>query len=219
MKNSSYMKGIVVFLAFLQLSFSAKENFPDIPASYLKVPLVRQAYEYSCGAAALLSVLYYWNIFDGGEADLYEPLKTSEEQGTSPRSILSVAQSMGLEGEIREGLTLGDLEVFLAQGKTVILDIVAWPEPPEPNRSCEQWLADYENGHYVVLVGIDEKNVYFMDPSTAGRYAFIPRDELLWRWHDADLIDQKLVKNHHLGIILSGKNARNFLPTSTSKIE
>lgn len=41
-----------------------------------------------------------------------------------------------------------------------------------------------ESGHYMVVMGIDDENVYFEDPPLPGTRGIIPRDEFLSRWHD-----------------------------------
>ena len=46
------------------------------------------------------------------------------------------------------------------------------------------YATDWSDGHYAVLIGYDNANLFFMDPSTSGKYAFIPREELAERWHD-----------------------------------
>jgi len=48
------------------------------------------------------------------------------------------------------------------------------------------WSQDWEDGHYVVGIGYDSNNIYFMDPATMGNYTYIPVDEFLARWHDKD---------------------------------
>ena len=59
-----------------------------------------------------------------------------------------------------------------------------WDELCEYNRITE------DDGHYVVLIGYKkdtEKDTYiyyFMDPSTAGSYAYLTEEEFILRWHD-----------------------------------
>ena len=38
----------------------------------------------------------------------------------------------------------------------------------------------------MVLIGYDDENLYFMDPSTGRHYAYIPRGEFVDRWHDVE---------------------------------
>ena len=39
-------------------------------------------------------------------------------------------------------------------------------------------------GHWVVAIGYNKDNIFFMDPSTSGNYTYIPKDKLVARWHD-----------------------------------
>ena len=66
--------------------------------SGIYVPLVRQSYDYSCGAASLASCLYYWGVWSGREPELY-PLLGTTCDGTKGESIIQVAQSFGLRVE------------------------------------------------------------------------------------------------------------------------
>ena len=146
------------------------------------VPIISQASSHSCGAAALMATLIYFGVFDGPESELHAPLAVTPEQGTHPDRIVAVARERGLTADKRTGLTLADVERALAQGAVVILAIQAWPE--QSHRDAGAWEASWEDGHYVVAVGLDDRNVYVMDPSVRGSYGFIPRAELLRRWHD-----------------------------------
>ncbi len=69
----------------------------------------RQSTEYSCGASALQSVLSYWGK-DVDEEDLMKLLKTTPETGTYPEDIIRVARELGFEAELRENLSIDDLE-------------------------------------------------------------------------------------------------------------
>ena len=176
---------------------------PGLPAGALAVPLVRQATSYSCGAAALQSVLAYWGAYDGGESGLYALLATTPKDGTDPVHLASGAVHFGLKAELREGMTLDELRRLLDSGDTVILDLQAW----RVAGATVSWQDDWEDGHYVVLVGMDAKNAYVMDPSTLGRYAWLPLTELEERWHDYEDRDGPIRRYLRLGIVIRGKAA------------
>lgn len=145
---------------------------PTLPADALPVPVTGQETDYSCGAAALLACLQYWGVDQGiDEMDLYSDLMTTKRDGTPPFPIADEAEARGLKANYRGDVTVDDLRDALAAGLTVILDIQADEDDPD-------------SGHYVVMVGLDDSNVYVMDPSTGGRYAYLPLDELDERWHD-----------------------------------
>lgn len=162
------------------------------------VPLVRQAYDYSCGAAALASCLYYWGIWSGRETELYSLLGTNIE-GTSGSSIMRVAGDFGLEVVYRNNLGVGDLKAYVDAGYTAILNIQAWGQYDSSTSFEEVW----EDGHYVVLVNLINNDIMMMDPSVAGQYAVMSRDEFESRWHDWS--DDGETKEYHTAILLRGQ--------------
>lgn len=176
---------------------------PELPANYVRVPIIRQAYTYTCGDASLLGVLYYWEAYDHGESTLYQPLGTTDQEGTRPSKIADFAKSLNLDVELRENLTLEDIKGYLARSIPVIVDIQAWIDTPKLDFD---WVNDVDDGHYVVLIALDESNAYFMDPSTPAGYAYIPLPEFVNRWHDEDIIDGQTVKYTHLGIAIMGSH-------------
>jgi uncharacterized protein len=186
-----------------------------LPANALAVPLVRQSTDYSCGAAALLAVLFYWQAFDGGESDLYEPLETSEDHGTEPRKIVEVAASFGLEAKLRTNLAIGDLRASLARGETVILDIQAWRDPER----TPSWKEAWDDGHYVVLVGMDTRHAYVMDPSSSAGYAYLPLDELVDRWRDYETRSGRRVEYVRAGMSILGKRHIRRVPGPLWRLE
>jgi hypothetical protein len=196
----------------------------------LPVPLVRQATEYTCGAAAVTSVLAYWRKDSAlREGELQKLMHTSEATGTDPVNILKTLGGIGADGgvppplaadgvlendgtrtEVKEGVTIlrfdamrgpplfdvelryraqpsaaaelaRDLEPLrgaVARGDTVLLDVQAWREDAQA-----PWPTDWDDGHWVVLVGMDSDNVYLMDPYSFEGYAFVPIPEFGDRWH------------------------------------
>jgi predicted double-glycine peptidase len=142
------------------------------------VPDVRQSTGYTCGAAALQAVLAYWGRPER-EDRLAVRLHSTPEAGTHPLDIVRVAREFGLTAELREGLDLPDLEAALVSGTPVIVDLQAWRE-----RDDLPWTETWDDGHYMVLIGMDAEKLYFEDPSLLGRRGFIPRAEFVDRWHD-----------------------------------
>lgn len=175
---------------------------PRLPPDALPLPLVRQEQDYSCGVAALLSVLRFYGAWDGPEAELYAMLQTDVQEGTLPEAITAGAMRLGVHAELREPMTVADLRAALAANKPVILQLQAW-RPPE--RMQTPWARIWEDGHFVVLLGMDADHAYVMDPSTPSQYAYLPIAELMERWHDINPIrpDPSAHKDAELGIVLS----------------
>jgi len=180
----------------------AKNSTELLPDNVLKIPLVRQTTDYSCGPAALASILQYWSVFSGTEVELFIPLNATPANGTSPDSLARVAIKFGLQAEIKQNMTLDDLRRHLDRGDTVILDIQAWRDDGDTKIP---WSLIWDHGHYVVLVGMNNHNVYVMDPSLSAQYGYIPRAELMERWHDYEEINPPQKEfNYQLGIIIHG---------------
>jgi predicted double-glycine peptidase len=155
----------------------------DVPVmsdtKLIKVPLTRQATDYTCGAAAVQSVIGFYgeNI---RESALAKELHTTPTVGTAYKNILSFAKRHGYKSSVYRNCSLDSLTKLVDAGTPVICLIQAWPERKV------HYATDWEDGHYVVAVGHDTANIYFMDPCTLGKYTFIPRQEFLTRWHDTD---------------------------------
>jgi predicted double-glycine peptidase len=78
----------------------------------------------------------------------------------------------------------------------VILILQAWAE-----KTNVDWENDWIDGHYVVAIGFDEKNIYFEDPSSVLR-TYLSFEELKKRWHDADTNGKKYI---NYGIVAQAK--------------
>ncbi len=165
------------------------------------LPLTRQSTPYTCGVAALQSVLRYYGQ-EWREDNLARELKSNPDQGTNYHEIVRFARDRGLAVEVREHMTIDDLEGAVRAGHPVMVAIQAWGDHPEA------YAAEWEDGHYSIAVGFDDRNLYFMDPSTLGNYTFIPTSEFLSRWHDYYTDhDGRKVRLEHFGIVFDS-NAR-----------
>lgn len=194
------------FLLLFSVGFlSAAE--PVLPKNYLPLPLVRQETDFSCGPAAYLSILRYWDLFSGTEEDLYPILKTTQANGTNPRNIMKAANEMGLTARLEEKVTIEKLNEAWAKGETVILDLQAWREDPS-----KPWKDLWSEGHYIVLIGMDPEYLYAMDPSVSRRYGYLPLNELYERWHDFEVEEGKEWRNFQLAIFMKGKVPGNPFP-------
>lgn len=176
---------------------------PVLPQQALGVPLSRQQTPYSCGPAALRSVLKYFGVFDGPEQALYKIANTSVEEGTLPEDLAAGARHFGLSATVEPLMTLARLRLHLGLGKLVIVQLQAWRDAaskPLP------WREVWEDGHYVVLVGLDDEFAYFMDPSTSGAYTYVPLRELVERWHDINQIRPVPLEpvDRQLGVVIGG---------------
>jgi predicted double-glycine peptidase len=150
------------------------------------VPDVTQSTRYSCGPSCLQAVLRYWGICVQ-ESDLMDRLHTTPERGTDPGQILSLASSYGFSVTFSENLTILDLKQSVESRIPVIVIVQAWNGyeqdgiwvPVAPDRWEDVWNA----GHYLVVIGVDSRNLYFEDPALLGTRGVIPVHEFPDRWH------------------------------------
>jgi predicted double-glycine peptidase len=159
----------------------AKSSYPNrsFATKIIQVPLCRQATEYTCGVAALQSIFAFYGE-DIREELLAKQLGSNEKNGTSHKNIAKLAKAKGYEVNITEQTSIEKLKSILNKGNPVICLIQAWAEKKVDYKN------DWDNGHYVVAIGYDNKNIYFMDPATIGNYTYIPIQEFLTRWHDKE---------------------------------
>jgi predicted double-glycine peptidase len=170
------------------------------------VPMTRQSTPYTCGAAALQSVFAYYGE-DYREVQLSQELKSDPEQGTDYHEIVRFARSKGLQVEPREGLSIDDLRRAVDQDLPVIVAFQAWGDNPG------KYVDDWDDGHYAIVIGVDNQKVYLMDPSTIGDYTFILIPEFLSRWHDAYLnAEHQNVKLVHFGMIFRSPKKSTYDP-------
>ncbi len=168
------------------------------------MPDTRQSTEYSCGAAAMQAVLGYWGR-DIGEEDVREMLNTNEVSGTYPDDIIRVAKALGLQAEYKENMSMANLENYVAEGIPVIVDCQAWRSVSQYN---ESWADTWNNGHWLVVIGIDENNVTLEDPYILGDRGFMSREEFLARWHNVRGLDETDTgKQIHMGIAIRGERS------------
>ena len=187
---------------------SASRN--DTIKNNIKVPLTRQALNYNCGASAFQSILYYYGI-EYSEGDLAVLLHSDTLHGTRYQNIVSLANTLHLNVETKKNATFNDLKHYLDLKKPVIILIQAWT-----NQSIVDWKNDWIDGHYVVAIGYDQNNVYFMDPSTLGNYAYIPQPEFMDRWHDIDGTNDTL---RHFILSIQKESVSKYDPNKILKID
>lgn len=75
------------------------QNKPvTLPKNLIRIPLVRQGTNWTCGVAAFQSVLYALANEEWREDKLTERLKATPEDGTDHREMVAFARELGLSG-------------------------------------------------------------------------------------------------------------------------
>ena len=178
-------------------------NYHEFKPAAIKVslPEVQQPDEYSCGAASLMSILAYYGTGPEDYEVLKKKLGVTEKNGTNYHRMVRFAAEQGLQANAKPKMTLAQLEQFLDEGKPVICSIQAYDEHNPPEKRAEIYNKD-DNGHYLVAIGYDDDNVYFMDPALTGRRGFLPKTEFESRWHDNEGTSEQPRRISHLGLVI-----------------
>ena len=171
----------------------------------------RQMTEYSCGASALQAVLKYWGK-NVDEDALMRLLGTNDEVGTYPEDMLRGIHALGLEAELRENVTLDELEAFTSAGHPVIALAQVWRSQKDTPATAEE---EWDCGHYIVVLAVDKSYVYFQDPYVRMGKGFVPRSTFLEHWHQI-MGGSKVAKSsklHQVAIFVRGEEAPSHSET------
>jgi uncharacterized protein len=178
----------------------ANNNLSQNNTKLLNVPDVKQPSNYTSGPTSLQAVLGYYGT-DIYLDKLINMTNSTPENGTFPGKIVQTASNLGFNAQLKENMSLQDLQQYINQGIPVIIDAQAWK-----NNTAQNWTDDQNNSHYMVVIGIDNENVYFEDPAILGSRGYIPNQEFLDRWHDSyPDSNGNNTTNTHLGIVVTGK--------------
>ena len=143
----------------------------------LSYPETRQTFNFDCGANALVSLLVFTGIEE--REDRIALLAGTGKSGTSITGVLRVLDYFGLTHEARARMTPANVRTAIDAGQPTLITIQAYRESNRPYR--ELW----DDGHWVVAIGYDERRILFEDPSAFHRTWLADR-ELAERWHDLD---------------------------------
>lgn len=178
-----------------------------LPENLIRLPLTRQATCYTCGVSALQSVLAYYGK-EFREDSLSKQLKANYHDGTAYLRIVRFAAKLGFKVDVHKDMNLPELKALIDRKQPVICLLQAWSE--KPRDYTDVW----SDGHYVVACGYDDENIFFMDPSTLGNFAYIPESEFVDRWHDTDGRE----KLRHFGMVVS-KDKSTYCPDVATYME
>jgi predicted double-glycine peptidase len=182
-------------------------NLSQNNTTLLNVPYVNQPSNFTSGPTSLQAVLAYYGSNTNLDT-LINMTNSTPSNGTLPGAIVTTANNLGFNAVIKENMTLENLQTYVIQGIPVIVDAQAWKNNAT---NTQNWTDDQNNSHYMVVIGIDNTNVYFEDPAILGSRGYIPNQEFLDRWHDT-YVDStgNNTTNTHLGIVITGKQTVTF---------
>lgn len=180
---------------------------PSFASITLPTPLDRQGKHYSCGETSLGSVLGFYGV-DVREDVITRALRPTPKVGTTSQSMAAYAIKHGVQAEVLIGVTVDLLRAELAAGNPVIVAFQAWTE-----KKVIDYSTAYDEGHYAVVVGLDENFIYFMDPANRFGYSYLPIPEFEARWHD-QMSGQRME-----GLAITFRGTRFCTPETLSVIE
>jgi predicted double-glycine peptidase len=190
---------------------------------HVPVPEVQQPDNYSCGAASTMAILAYYGVGPEDYGVLKKKLGTTKKNGTDYERIVKYVNGLtaatGLSAAAHKGMTPDQLDALLKAGHPVICSIQAYDEDTPAAQRAAVYKEKNDNGHFVVAIGCDEQNFYFMDPSLTGRRGFLRREEFADRWHDNEGTDEHPNVIHHLGLVFSKQNPSPVYAEVARRIE
>lgn len=128
-----------------------------------------------CGPASLKILLSYYGV-EKSEEELARLCNISKDLGTDDKSLKKAAESLGFKVEIKNNSDFDDIKEWLKKGVPVIVD---WFTRGRSDYSDSE-VAD---GHYSVVMGLDDQNIYLQDPEIGGMRT-IDKDDFMRIWFD-----------------------------------
>jgi predicted double-glycine peptidase len=165
----------------------------------IALPIGRQTFDFDCGAKALQIVMAYYGM-DISEGDLINELRC-DTNGTPVQNMVSVAETKGFRVIWKCGFTLEKVKQLVDEKHPVIVLVQAWAQR---YMTLEDWRADNDDGHYVIVIGHHGGIIVFEDPSSFHR-TWMTEEEFSARWHDVDPRTRQSLEN--FGMVLLGKKS------------
>lgn len=128
-----------------------------------------------CGPASLKMVFDYYGI-EKLEAEIAKLCGTTEELGTDDQGMKKAAESIGFKVEIKDNSTFEDIQKWLHKKIPVVVN---WFTRGRIDYTEEE----VSDGHYSVVVGLDDEFIYLQDPEI-GKLRRIKRDDFMKVWFD-----------------------------------
>lgn len=140
-------------------------------------PFQETLYEGMCGPASLKMIFDYYGL-EKSEKEIAKMCGTTKELGTTGEGIQKAAQSLGLKAEIKDNSTFENIQIWLDRKVPVIVDWFT-----KGRIDCPE--EEVPDGHYSVVVGLDDEYIYLQDPEI-GKLRKIKRRDFMKVWFDFD---------------------------------
>ncbi len=141
-------------------------------------PFQETPHENLCAPATLKMFLMYWDLpgKEKNDMELAEECGTDPDLGTTNEQFLETARRFGLDSSVKVEAEFDDIQKWLNKGVPVVVDWFT-PGPSEMEES------DMPDGHYSIVIGLDDENIYLQDPEI-GRMRTIQRKQFFRVWFD-----------------------------------
>ena len=128
-----------------------------------------------CGPASLKMVFEYWGI-NKSEEEVAVVSNRDPDLGTDDMSLKKAAEFYGLKVEIENNASFGSIQKWLDRRVPVIVN---WFTRGRSDYSDQE----VPDGHYSVVVGLDNTHIYLQDPEIGGLRK-LERDDFMRVWFD-----------------------------------
>lgn len=148
-----------------------------------------------CGPASLKMVLAFYGI-EAEESDLAIRMHASADLGVTAEDVVRVVQEFGLEASIRNKASFDDIGHLLEHNVPPIVDWFTSGRHDYPEEIA------VPDGHYSVVVGLDDTHIYLQDPEIGGMRK-LTRDAFERVWFDFDgefITPEKLIIRQLLAV-------------------
>lgn len=103
-----------------------------------------------CGPASLKMALAYFGV-DKSESELAKLSGATRSRGVEGADLVAAAKKLGFDAFVKDNSKITDIKKYLDLKIPVIVD----------------WFSK-DDGHYSVVVDMNEKNIYLQDPEIGG---------------------------------------------------
>lgn len=149
------------------------DNEVSKAAVQVPLPRVSQSSTQDCGKGAMQSIGKYY----GDDIDVV----THPDYGAPPADLVKAALSNNYKVITKYGMTVDNVRSYLDDGKAVIVCLQAY--------GSDKFYKRAESGHYSVVIGYDDNNIYLQDPMMThreGKRSSLTIPEFETRWMDED---------------------------------
>jgi predicted double-glycine peptidase len=122
-----------------------------------KTVAFEQTSVFDCGAAAVRAIYATLTGVVLDEKSLKDKLGVDKINGTKTAEIIKFFEERGLLATEAENMSIENIQKELVEGKLCLVVYQAW--------GTEKEYEELESGHYSVIYGVDDDDVYLLDPS------------------------------------------------------